>query len=894
MPTERDRIRPGDDAFLSRHIGRIILLFVLVAGGWVLFSDRLLTALVADEARREPLSVVKGLLSVLVIGGLLYWLIRRLIFHLRRTMKALRVSEGHFHTLFDSSPDGIALVREDGIMMDVNPMLLRMGGFRHEEVIGQSLFELGLFEGETLKAVRERFSHLLEGQPGKPWEIVLHNRRGEPLFVEAYASVIRSGDAPGLMLIIVRDISHRKRSEVALLSSETRYQLLMESAPEAIVLEAEGRFVYANPAALKLFGAGAESELRGQSILERVHPDDRELVRERLHTLHQEHVAQPPHEHRYLRLDGTTIEAEAMIVPFTTPEGERVMAFLRDIGQRKATERIVLAQRDLAVAASQVHDVRGLLGLFLERALSATGLDCGGIYLVDEERGELVLGAHRGLSEDFVRSVERYGRDTPQWRGLMLGLPIYSRFESVERHRTEVQRRAGLKSFAMLPTLHQKKIIACLNLCSRTQEETPMLARVLLEGIASQLGESIVRVRAEQAHRTAESRYREMLEGIQLATVTLDPQGDVAFCNDFLLRTLGRKREELLGRNWFEAGILPATGEKRKEEFRLAVSQEKIPLLSESVLVSRDGQSHRFVWNNAILRDPDGRTVGVAAIGQDVTELEQSREKERHYQNQLVQAEKMAMLGMMASGVAHEINNPNNFIMMNAGIFAQAWEDLTGILERYHAEHGPFSLAGLPYEKARDRMPNLIGGMLDGSRRIQAIVADLKDFAVPENGLVKVPVDLNRTLLSSVKMTRSLLQQAAPRLDVRLADGLPPVSGSSQKLEQVFINLIQNACQALTGPEQTISVYSEVDDGGRRVIVRIADQGRGISAEELKHIFDPFFTTRRKHGGTGLGLPICQRIVADHGGTLVFASQVGTGTTVTVTLPAADVPEGAS
>jgi signal transduction histidine kinase len=312
-----------------------------------------------------------------------------------------------------------------------------------------------------------------------------------------------------------------------------------------------------------------------------------------------------------------------------------------------------------------------------------------------------------------------------------------------------------------------------------------------------------------------------------------------------------------------------------------------MPTFYVNDIASRDGQRHRIAWSNTLLRDSVGQIVGTASIGQDVTELEQSRRKERLYQEKIIQSEKMATLGILASGVAHEINNPNNFIMMNAEIFARAWMDMDSILERFYNEHGRFSLAGMPYDKARSRFPALIDGLIDGARRIQSIVADLKEYALPESALIKEPVDVNRVLLSVVKLTRPLLQRSSNKFMLQTANDIPSVYGSVQKLEQLFINLIKNACQALTDPTQAISIRSEADPSGQQLIVSIADQGRGIDAESLKHVFDPFFTTRRTSGGTGLGLSICQRIVADHGGTLELVSQVGSGTTATVVLPAA-------
>jgi polar amino acid transport system substrate-binding protein len=141
---------------------------------------------------------------------------------------------------------------------------------------------------------------------------------------------------------------------------------------------------------------------------------------------------------------------------------------------------------------------------------------------------------------------------------------------------------------------------------------------------------------------------------------------------------------------------------------------------------------------------------------------------------------------------------------------------------------------------------------------------------------------------AALRLTDGALRKATRRLEVALADGLPPVRGDGQRLEQVIVNLVLNACQALPGPERGVAVRTAWDAAARRVVLQVSDEGEGIPAEHLPRLTDPFFTTKRGSGGTGLGLSVSAGIVRDHGGTLAFASTPGAGTTVTVSLPAAE------
>jgi polar amino acid transport system substrate-binding protein len=158
-------------------------------------------------------------------------------------------------------------------------------------------------------------------------------------------------------------------------------------------------------------------------------------------------------------------------------------------------------------------------------------------------------------------------------------------------------------------------------------------------------------------------------------------------------------------------------------------------------------------------------------------------------------------------------------------------------------------------------------------------------------------VDVNQVVRSAVTLTRSRLDKATHRLEVSITDDLPAVRGSFQRIEQVVVNLILNACDALPSPGRAIRIGTR---GGRNdgVELFVEDEGTGMDARTLSRIRDPFFTTKRNSGGTGLGVSISDGIVHEHGGTLDFQSEEGRGTLVTVELPSAsshrDDPEAAS
>ena len=257
------------------------------------------------------------------------------------------------------------------------------------------------------------------------------------------------------------------------------------------------------------------------------------------------------------------------------------------------------------------------------------------------------------------------------------------------------------------------------------------------------------------------------------------------------------------------------------------------------------------------------------------------------HQQQLVQADKMAALGILVSGVAHEVNNPNGLMLLNIPILKKAHADAARILDEHFQAHGDFTLGGISYARMRLEIPQMLDEMQDGAQKIKRIVNDLKDFARPGDAADKEPVDVNAAAKKALRLVDATIRKATDHFSADFAPDLPPVWGNAQRIEQVVVNLVLNACQALAGPDRAITLSTRNAPGAGTVVLSLRDEGTGIKPEHLPHLTDPFFTTKRDSGGTGLGLSVSAGIVKEHGGSLVFDSAKGTGTTVTLTLPAA-------
>jgi polar amino acid transport system substrate-binding protein len=288
------------------------------------------------------------------------------------------------------------------------------------------------------------------------------------------------------------------------------------------------------------------------------------------------------------------------------------------------------------------------------------------------------------------------------------------------------------------------------------------------------------------------------------------------------------------------------------------------------------------IWSRTLQKRVAQRTKELAL---EVTERKRALDELKRHQDKLIQADKMASLGILVAGVAHEINNPNGLILLNMPILREVYQDAEEVLDVRYRNQGDFNLGGLPYSRMRDEVPHLLEEMQDGANRIKRIVEELKDFARQDTSAATETVDFNGVVQAAVRLVDSSIRSSTNRFEVDYSPSLPPILGNAQRIEQVVVNLILNACQALPEMERGIFLTTFYDQAAGADVLRLTDEGLGIAPEHMPHLTDPFFTTRRESGGTGLGLSVSATIVKEHNGSLAFDSTPGSGTTVTLTLP---------
>ncbi|MDG4476260.1 two-component system sensor histidine kinase NtrB [Thiovibrio frasassiensis] len=399
---------------------------------------------------------------------------------------------------------------------------------------------------------------------------------------------------------------------------------------------------------------------------------------------------------------------------------------------------------------------------------------------------------------------------------------------------------------------------------------------------------AITRTKQQEAEadlRQSEDKFRNLTASAQDAIAMMDHRGNISYWNEAAAEIFGFSASEALG-NPIHTLISPRLSEsgQRGAMEEKPVSDGPIRETIELITKRKDGTELPIELSLSEARVKD-RWNSIWII-RDITERRRAEDETKLQQQQLVQADKMISLGVLISGVAHEINNPNSIAMLNTSMLFKAWESAKPILDEYYQENGDFLIAGLQYSEMCEQIPRLFLELEESARRIKNIVHDLKDYARQDTTRHMEPVEINTIAKAAIRLNHNKIKNATRNFSTELAPDLPPIRGNRQRLEQVLINLIQNSCEALTSPEGAITITSHYNANSDEVEVCVHDEGTGIPPQIINQITDPFFTTKRSYGGTGLGLSVSAGIIKEHQGRLSFSSSPAAGTTATLSFPA--------
>ena len=434
---------------------------------------------------------------------------------------------------------------------------------------------------------------------------------------------------------------------------------------------------------------------------------------------------------------------------------------------------------------------------------------------------------------------------------------------------------------------------------------------------------------AAEALRHAEGVYHSLVETLPQRIFRKDLEGRFTFANGNYCRSRNRPLAEIVGKSDFDFSPPDLARRYRHDDQKVVQTGHTLDIVEE--YVKTDGTRRYIHTIKTPVFGPEGAIIGVQGIHWDITDrkmaeqelerkngllieaaeaeraaridLQKAHEELKRAQSRLVQSEKLAGLGQMVAGVAHEINNPLAFVGNNIAVLQRDVRSLVDLLGEYRKADGviagndPALSASLreiaeriDLEYTQANLNDLLTRSRDGMRRIQQIVNDLRHFArLDESDLHEA--DLNAGIESTLNIVMGTAKARHVLIEKQL-NALPPVSCYPAKINQVVMNLVTNAIDASRDGGRIIvrtslvrTLSPEIPIRGPAARIEVIDEGMGIPPENRSRIFDPFFTTKAPGQGTGLGLSISYGIIQDHGGTIDVESTPGKGSDFIVTLP---------
>ena len=394
------------------------------------------------------------------------------------------------------------------------------------------------------------------------------------------------------------------------------------------------------------------------------------------------------------------------------------------------------------------------------------------------------------------------------------------------------------------------------------------------------------RMQAEKALRESQKRYQRAEKMGNFGHWTRNLITNKAFWSPQVYQIFGVAPEnfEPLWVNFLER-IHPRDKERLREKVESALRRGS-DLELEYRIVRPDGMVRHVRSSAEVMAEPDGKSKLLFGILFDVTEEKQLKTELDRHLLQLSRANRLASLGEMVAGVAHEINNPNSLITFNLPLMEDIWGFFKGIINEYAKKHPDAGMGRIPIDELSRDMDDILVSLKKGSSRINQVVGKLKAFAMPDEVQEVRLIEPNKVVEDTMAIYSTKLKIHADKIYFNLGEGPPPIWGYPLKLEQVLGNLIVNASHAIAGKTNgKISITTRYIKDLDVVLMEVEDNGHGMTKDQIEKIFDPFFTTRRQDGGTGLGLSISHGLVKEHHRVIGVISRPELGSRFTVFLP---------
>jgi PAS domain S-box-containing protein len=545
-------------------------------------------------------------------------------------------------------------------------------------------------------------------------------------------------------------------------------------------------------------------------------------------------------------------------------------ALERRVEERTAALRHSLRDHEIVAAILRLSLGRMSLQEVLEETLSLVltshglGLESQGvIFLVEDDTRELVLRARQGLPDGIVDSCARvpFGRclcGRAAESGSILHVDEFD-----HRHETTYPGMM-LHGHYCAPIKSDGEMLGVLNLYVPEGHQSSAVEERLVTAVADTLAGVIHRKRIEESLAETQARYQDLYDHAPDMFASVDARtADIIQCNQTLADTLGYRKEEIIGRKVFDVYPPDCLAEAHKAFDAFVETGEGRD--AELQIRTRDGSKIAVSLNVTAVRDEKGRVLHLRSAWRDITEHKLAEQQARDHQAQLAHVARLSTLGEMATGIAHELNQP-----------------LTAMVTSTQACLRLMASGKAEPDKLRDVLHEVAAQGL----RAGEIIRRLREFTRLRE-TKRASVDLNQLVREVVRFVEAEAREEDICMRLELDHALPQVVVDAIQVEQVILNLLRNAMDAMEGTavgERVLSVRTTETKAGR-VELSVCDTGPGVSKEDAARIFDPFFTT--KPHGMGMGLSISHSIVEAHKGRLWAEAARGKGAMFRLTLPPA-------
>ncbi len=726
-----------------------------------------------------------------------------------------------------ATTDLLSLVDRNYIYRAVNDSYLRVHNRSREEIVGHSAREL-LGPEAFDKSIKDYVDRCLAGEQVRYQSWVNYPTLGRRFMDVSYHPCFDVDGTISGVLADIHDITDLQTTKEALIQSEERYQTILQEIQDSY-FEANlaGNFTFFNETTHRDLGYSRE-ELMGMNYRAYAAPEDAETMYKAFNQVYRTGKTIRTTAFKVVTKDGVIKFAESWVSPLRNERGEIVgfRGLSRDITEHKRVEE---ALRQSEERYRTILDEMQDDYFEVDLAGNFTFVNEANARQLGYPKEELIGMDYRGyIHPDDVENV--YKTFNQVYRE---GQPIRACVFKIVRK----DGSTGLGELSVFPLRNDKGEI------------------IGFRGIGRDIAE---RMQMIEALRQSEERYRTVLEDMEESYYEIDLAGNFTFFNDALCRRLGYSREELMGMNY--RVFTPPENVKKVLETYNRVYRTGEPVKSFPVeRIRKDGTRIFAEFSAFPLQNEKGEIIGFRGIVRDVTERKQAELERKQMEQRAQFASRLASVGELASGVAHEINNP-----------------LTGVIGYAHLL--------LDRKDISQDIRHDLEIINEGAQRVAAIIRKLLTFARQQKPEQRF-ANINEIISTTLDLRTYELASNNIRVAFQPARDLPMTIVDSGQLQQVFLNLIINAEteMKLAKGGGKLSIKTEQVDNTIRISFK--DNGPGIAKENLEKIFDPFFTTREVGQGTGLGLNVCHGIITEHKGKIWVESKLGRGANFIVELP---------